>query len=73
MDGNFGPSLFGNVWFNEANKPGRLELSASMMATMSAFARSGDPNNNTLGVGWPAWPSRLVFDASPTAKSIHVE
>jgi para-nitrobenzyl esterase len=71
--GNFGPSLFGNVWFNDANKPGRQELSASMMATMSAFARNGDPNNNTLGVSWPTWPSKLVFNASQTAKSIHVE
>ena len=71
--GNFGPSLFGNVWFNEANKPGRTELSAAMMQTMSSFARNGDPNNSSLGVTWPAWPRTLKFDASPTAKSISVE
>ncbi|MEJ6022765.1 carboxylesterase/lipase family protein [Ramlibacter sp. PS4R-6] len=71
--GTFGPSLFGNVWFNEANKPGRLELSAAMMQTMSAFARTGDPNNAALGVTWPVWPNKLVFDATPTAKAIHVE
>jgi para-nitrobenzyl esterase len=71
--GNFGPSLFGNVWFNNANKPGRLELSAAMMQTLSSFARNGDPNNASLGVTWQAWPNKLVFDASATAKSIHVE
>jgi para-nitrobenzyl esterase len=71
--GNFGPSLFGNVWFNEANKPGRLQLSDAMMQTMGSFARNGDPNNASLGVAWPTWPSKLVFDATPTTKTIHVE
>lgn len=71
--GNFGPSLFGNVWFNTANQPGRLALSATMMQTLSAFARSGDPNNAALGVSWPAWPGKLVFDATPAAQAIHVE
>ena len=71
--GNFGPSLFGNVWFSNANRPGRVELSAAMMQTMANFARNGDPNNGALGVNWAAWPRTLVFDASPTAKSIHVE
>jgi para-nitrobenzyl esterase len=71
--GNFGPSLFSNVWFSTANQPGRLELSAAMMQTLSSFARGGDPNNVALGVTWPAWPATLVFDASPTAKAIRVE
>jgi para-nitrobenzyl esterase len=71
--GNFGPSLFGNVWFNTANRPGRETLSAAMMQTLGSFARSGDPNNAALGVAWPVWPSTLVFDATPTAKSIRVE
>lgn len=71
--GNFGPSLFSNVWFNEANRPGRVELSAAMMQTMGSFARNGDPNNGALGVSWANWPSTLVFDASPTAKTIRVE
>ena len=71
--GNFGPSLFGNVWFNTANRPGRVELSATMMQTVANFARNGDPNNGALGVTWATWPRTLVFDASPTAKSIHVE
>lgn len=71
--GNFGPSLFGNVWFNEANKPGRLELSATVMQTLATFARNGDPNNAALGVTWPTWPGKLVFDATPAAQAIHVE
>jgi para-nitrobenzyl esterase len=71
--GNFGPSLFGNVWFNEANRPGRLELSATMMKTLSTFARNGDPNNAALGVSWPAWPGKLVFDATTATQAIHVE
>jgi para-nitrobenzyl esterase len=71
--GNFGPSLFGNVWFNNANRPGRTELSATMMATMSAFARNGDPNSSVLGLAWPAWPSKMVFDASPTVRQLRVE
>ena len=71
--GNFGPSLFGNVWFSNANAPGRLELSATVMQTIGTFARTGDPNNASLGVPWPAWPNKLVFDASLTAKAIHTE
>jgi para-nitrobenzyl esterase len=71
--GNFGPSLFGNVWFNTANEPGRLELSAAMMRTLGTFARDGDPNNAVLGTPWPAWPRKLVFDATSTAKAISVE
>jgi para-nitrobenzyl esterase len=71
--GNFGPSLFGNVWFNNANQAGRLDLSAAMMQTVGNFARNGDPNNSALGVNWAAWPRTLVFDASPTAKAIRAE
>lgn len=71
--GNFGPSLFSNVWFNDANRTGRVELSAAMMQTMASFARNGDPNNGALGTTWAAWPRTLLLDASPTAKSIRVE
>lgn len=71
--GNFGPSLFGNVWFSTANRPGRLELSAAMMETVGTFARSGNPNNASLGVTWPAWPGKLVLDATLTSKAIRVE
>jgi para-nitrobenzyl esterase len=72
--GNFGPSLFGNVWFSTANQPGRVELSGSMMQAVSSFARNGDPNTAALGgVNWTPWPRTLVFDATPTVKSIRVE
>jgi para-nitrobenzyl esterase len=71
--GNFGPSLFSNVWFGTANAPGRLELSAAMMQTLGSFARNGDPNNASLGVAWPAWPNKLVFDATLANKRIRAE
>jgi para-nitrobenzyl esterase len=71
--GNFGPSLFSNVWFNSANQGGRAELSAAMMQSVASFARNGDPNNGALGVNWATWPRTLVFDASPAAKTIRVE
>ncbi|WP_199236495.1 carboxylesterase/lipase family protein [Ramlibacter sp. WS9] len=68
--GNFGPSLFSNAIASTANKPGRLALSAAMMASIGAFARNGDPNNATLGTTWQPWPSKLIFDATPTAAAI---
>ena len=69
--GTFGPSLFGNVAFNKANAPGRLELSKAMMRSLGAFARNGDPNlPDTLGVTWPTWPGALVYDATKTDKAI---
>lgn len=71
--GTFGPSLFANVANSTANAPGRLDLSNAMMKTVGAFARTGDPNNATLGVTWPAWPAQLNFDASASAKSISVQ
>jgi para-nitrobenzyl esterase len=48
-------------------------LSAAMMQSLGSFARSGDPNNVLLGVRWPAWPGKLVLDATATAKSIRAE
>jgi para-nitrobenzyl esterase len=71
--GNFGPSLFANIMNTTANQPGRLALSDAMMRSIGAFAQKGDPNDASLGVGWPTWPSKLVFDASQTSKQIHVE
>jgi len=71
--GNFGPSLFANVANSTANKPGRLDLSDAMMKSVGAFAANGDPNNAALGLTWPAWPSKLLFDATPAAKSISVQ
>ena len=68
--GNFGPSLFGNVIGGNANKGGRLALSNAMMKSLAAFARNGDPNDPALGVTWPTWPRKLVFDATLTDKAI---
>lgn len=73
MLGNFGPSLFGRVAFSAANEGGRLALSAAMMATLATFARHGRPQNEGLGVDWPAWPAALVFDAGPTTLQLRVE
>lgn len=71
--GNFGPSLFSNFTNSEANKAGRLALSDAMMRSIGAFALNGDPNNPSLGVTWPQWPSMLLFNATPTAKAITVQ
>ncbi|TFV89259.1 carboxylesterase/lipase family protein [Oxalobacteraceae bacterium OM1] len=71
--GNFGPSLMANIMNTEANKPGRLDLSDAMMRSVGTFARRGDPNNDTLGVDWPRWPSGLIFDATQTQKTISVQ
>jgi para-nitrobenzyl esterase len=71
--GNFGPSLFSNIANSSANRPGRLELSDAMMRSLGAFARTGDPNTPALGVGWPTWPSTLLFDATPDHKAIAVQ
>jgi para-nitrobenzyl esterase len=68
--GNFGPSLFGSIMTGTANKAGRLDLSDAMMKSVAAFARSSDPNNAALGVTWPVWPGKLLFNASLTAKVI---
>lgn len=71
--GNFGPSLFSNVANSTANESGRLKLSRAMMASLGAFARRGDPNAPTaLGVTWPQWPAKLLFDATPTDSAISV-
>ena len=71
--GNFGPALYTNVIVNEANRPGREALSGAMMSALTAFARSGNPNDAALGTAWPTWPRVLVFDATATAKQISVE
>ncbi|WP_332741542.1 carboxylesterase/lipase family protein [Hydrogenophaga sp.] len=71
--GNFGPSLYANISFSQANAAGRLALSARMMQSLGAFARQGDPNTALLGTHWPAWPNRLVFDADRQAARLTVE
>lgn len=71
--GNFGPSLFSNAANSTANQPGRLQLSAAMMASLAAFARHGDPNHAALGVSWQPWPAKLVFNATPAQAKISVQ
>jgi para-nitrobenzyl esterase len=72
--GTFGPSLFANVAFSQANEPGRVALSRAMMSSLAAFARTGDPNvPAVLGTAWPTWPGTLVFDATPTTALISVQ
>jgi len=68
--GNFGPSVFSNAVNSAANRPGRIALSASMMASLAAFARTGNPNHAALGASWQPWPRKLVFDATPTQAAI---
>jgi para-nitrobenzyl esterase len=70
--GNFGPSLYAKAIGGNANQAGRLALSAAMMASIAAFARTGDPNNALLGTAWPVWPTILLFDASLDDKAIAV-
>jgi len=70
--GNFGPSLYANIMNTTANQAGRLALSDAMMRSIGAFARTGDPNNASLGVTWPGWPATLVFSATQTTKTISV-
>jgi para-nitrobenzyl esterase len=68
--GNFGPSLFANISFTKANRPGRVALSEAMMKSLGAFAHRGDPNHPALGTAWRPWPSRILFDATPEAARI---
>ena len=68
--GNFGPSLYANISFTQANAPGRLALSRAMMGSVGAFAHRGDPNDPALGTRWQPWPAQLVFDAGADAARI---
>jgi len=71
--GNFGPSVLSNLIGGKANALGRSALSEAMMASIGAFARTGDPNNASLGITWPMWPGVLVFDAGLADKAISVQ
>jgi para-nitrobenzyl esterase len=71
--GNFGLNLEAFAW-SDANQPGRLALAKLMQASVSAFIRTGDPNNSALGVKWDQWtsaaPLRMQFDASLTQATV---
>lgn len=71
--GNLGPWLYANISYTQATLPGRQSLSDAMMRSLGAFARNGDPNHFGLGVTWPTWPARLLFDATASSKVISVQ
>lgn len=61
--GNFGPSLYSNISFTQANKAGRLDLSSKMIQSIGSFAREGNPNSAEMDFVWPTWPRSLIFDS----------
>ncbi|WP_097304049.1 carboxylesterase/lipase family protein [Pseudomonas chlororaphis] len=63
--GNFGASTFSYAYGN-ANKAGREALSNTMIASLAAFAKTGNPNTPALGATWANFPRKMVLDASPT-------
>lgn len=67
-----GKSVASWAW-STANRPGREALSDAMIGSLSAFARTGNPNHAGLGVTWPVWPATLIFDATKTQKQISVQ
>ncbi|HKW83400.1 MAG TPA: carboxylesterase family protein [Burkholderiaceae bacterium] len=67
--GNFGTNVFSFAYSN-ANKTGREALSDAMIASLAAFARTGNPNTPALGVTWANYPAKVVMDASPTQLQI---
>ena len=69
---NFGTSVF-SFAFNAANRPGRDALSDAMVGAIAAFAKTGNPNFTGLGVTWPNYPAKLVFDATPAQLQISVQ
>ncbi|GAB3573375.1 para-nitrobenzyl esterase [Amycolatopsis endophytica] len=52
--------------FSHRNEPGRLRLSDMMIASISAFVRTGSPQHAGLGARWSQWPGSIVFDADDT-------
>lgn len=71
--GNFGRNFF-SFAFSEANRPGREQLSETMIRTIATFAATGRPWHPGLGTGaWPNWPAGVVFDGTNTEARIRVE
>ncbi|WP_181885473.1 carboxylesterase/lipase family protein [Trinickia dinghuensis] len=63
--GNFDKNVFSFAYGN-ANKLGREALSDAMIASLAAFAKTGNPNTLAVGVPWANFPSKVVWNASPT-------
>jgi para-nitrobenzyl esterase len=70
--GNFDRKNIFSFAFSQANRPGREALSDAMIQSLSAFARTGNPNHPGLGTAWPVWPATLVLDASPAQARIRL-
>ncbi|MBM2777465.1 carboxylesterase/lipase family protein [Burkholderia territorii] len=62
---NFGKNLFAFAYSN-ANQAGREALSNAMIASLAAFAKTGNPNTPALRATWENYPRKMVLDASPT-------
>lgn len=63
--GNFSKNTFSYA-YSDANKAGREALSDAMIASLAAFAYTGNPNTPALGTFWPNYPGKMVLDASLT-------
>ncbi|MES2489141.1 MAG: carboxylesterase family protein [Pseudomonadota bacterium] len=67
--GNFSNNFF-SMESSQQNRTGREALSASMMSAISAFIRTGNPNNPKLRTSWKPLGNeagnqqRLIFDAT---------
>ncbi|KVL46557.1 hypothetical protein WT01_36410 [Burkholderia cepacia] len=72
MFGNFGKNVF-SFAYSKANQAGREALSDAMIASLAAFARTGNPNTPALGAIWANYPRMMVLDASPTLLRTHAQ
>lgn len=81
--GDFDVALFGHGYSTQ-NAPGRLQLSASMMHSLAAFARTGDPNQvrptqPPLPAAWLPWspqpgqPKRLLLEADDHQQQVDMQ
>jgi len=75
--GDFDRKQLFSEFYSTANQPGRLALSRAMQQSIAAFARTGNPNNSSLGVTWaPATTGtdgnvrKIIFDATQTNANI---
>jgi para-nitrobenzyl esterase len=69
--GNFGPSLFSNIAYSDANEPGRLLLSQAMMQPRRV--REGGRPEQRHARDRLDLAVRLVFDATDTAAAMSVQ
>lgn len=44
-----------------------------MIESIAAFVKTGNPNAPALGIKWENYPSKIIFDASPTQLKTDVE